>query len=141
MRVVETELSPAVLALLEASGLPAADLRAGRPATFLAAVANGDLLGCVGYELGGSVVLLRSLAVQSTARGDGVGRQLVAEVERHARDAGGKDVFLLTTTAATFFEQLGFKRVAREMAPAFIAGSPQFAGLCPGSAVLMAREL
>jgi len=139
--VIETELSPVVLALLEASGLPAADLRAGRPATFLAAVMDGDLLGCVGYELSGGVALLRSLAVQPTARGHGVGRQLVAEAERHARDAGGKEVFLLTTTAAAFFEQLGFNRVAREVAPSFIAGSPQFTGLCPGSAVLMARGL
>lgn len=132
MRVIETELSPAVLALLEASGLPAADLRAGRPATFLAAVIDCDLLGCVGYELSEGVALLRSLAVQPTARGDGVGRQLVAEAEQHAKDSGAKEVFLLTTTAAAFFEQLGFKRVARDAAPAFIAGLPNSPGYAPG---------
>jgi len=141
MKVIETELSPEVLALLEASGLPATDLRAGRPVTFLAAVADGHLLGCVGYELSAGVALLRSLAVQPSGRGSGVGRQLVAEVERHASAAGARELFLLTTTAAPFFEQLGFEPVAREAAPGFIVGSPQFQGLCPVTAVLMARQL
>lgn len=141
MKVIETGLSPELLALLEASELPATDLRAGRSATFLAAVADGDLLGCIAYELGGESALLRSLAVQPTAQGQGVGRQLVVEVERHAKAAGGNVVFLLTTHAAMFFERLGYERVERDAAPKFIAESPQFAGLCPGSAALMMRRL
>ncbi|RRU03438.1 hypothetical protein EGJ34_19475 [Stenotrophomonas sp. 278] len=47
----------------------------------------------------------------------------------------------LTTTAAPFFEQLGFDRIAREVAPTFIAKSPQILGLCPGSAVLLTKPL
>jgi len=141
MKVIATGLSAGVLALLEASGLPAADLRAGRPVTLLAAVADDDLRGCVGYELSGDVALLRSLAVRPSARGGGAGRELVAAAESHARDSGAATIFLLTTTAAAFFERLGYQRIARDTAPAFIADSPQFLGLCPGTAVLMMRRV
>lgn len=141
MRVNETELSPELLALLEASGLPTADLREGRQVTFLAAGVEGDLHACVGYELADGVAFLRSLAVRSSARGQGLGRQLVAAVEQHVRKAQGAEVFLLTTTAATFFERLGYERISRDVAPAFVAASPQFHGLCPGSAALMRRSL
>lgn len=141
MNITEMPLSGELLTLLEAADLPASDLREGRPATFLAAMDDDELLGCVGYELGGAVALLRSLAVRPEAQGKGLGRVLVAEAERHARDAGAMDMFLLTTTAAPFFEQLGFDRIAREVAPTFIAKSPQILGLCPGSAVLLTKPL
>ena len=71
----------------------------------------------------------------------GLGRQLVVELQQHAKAAGGRTVFLLTTTAAPFFEQLGYERVARDAAPGFIAASTQFSELCPGSAQLMMRRL
>ncbi|MEN5288614.1 arsenic resistance N-acetyltransferase ArsN2 [Stenotrophomonas lactitubi] len=141
MRVMETALSAEVLALLEASGLPTEDLRAGRPITLLAATLDGELLGCVGYESSRDVVLLRSLAIRPMSQGRGLGRHLVVELERHARAAGGRTVFLLTTTAAPFFGQLGYECVARDAAPGFVAASTQFSGLCPGSAQLMMRRL
>ena len=73
MRVMETALSADVLALLEASGLPTEDLRAGRPITLLAATLDGELLGCVGYESSRDVVLLRSLAIRPMSQGRGLG--------------------------------------------------------------------
>lgn len=141
MSLIEIGLDPQVLALLQASGLPAADLREGRAVTFLALRDTSELLGCVGYELSGEVALLRSLAVQPSQRGHGLGRQLVEAAELHVRKAGGAEIFLLTTTAASFFERLGYQRTSRDEAPEFIAGSPQFLGLCPGSAVLMKRRV
>jgi N-acetylglutamate synthase-like GNAT family acetyltransferase len=39
------------------------------------------------------------------SRGNGYGKALVAHVERHARSQGVTDVYLLTTTAAEFFER------------------------------------
>lgn len=141
MSVVENHLTPDLLALLEASELPASDLREGRSATFLSLTSNGELQGCVGLEFSGEIAFLRSLAVRTSARGEGLGRSLVAAAEQRAQSAGSLEMYLLTTGAAPFFELLGYRRVDRKDTPAFVAGSPQFRGLCPASAVLMARRL
>lgn len=63
--------------------------------------------GVVGLEVYGKVALLRSLAVSATSRGNGYGKDLVARAERYAQSLGVTEIYLLTTTAATFFEQLG----------------------------------
>jgi N-acetylglutamate synthase-like GNAT family acetyltransferase len=128
-------------ALLAAGNLPAADLDAGTPVELFALGQEGAPTGLAGLELLGRCGLLRSLVVAPGAREGGLGRRLVAHVERRALGAGLAELWLLTTTAADYFARLGYERMARDAAPAVVARSGQFASLCPASAVLMRKRL
>lgn len=97
--------------------------------------------GVVGVELHGADALLRSLAVAPAARGRGCGGALVKRAERHASEQGARRIYLLTTTAADFFAQLGYKRMDRDEAPESIRATSEFSTLCPVSSVLMLKEM
>jgi amino-acid N-acetyltransferase len=127
--------------LVESAGLPTADLDAADLAHFFGCGAVDRPHGVVGLEVLGAEALLRSLAVEPGARGSGSGRALVAAAEQHARDSGVDSVFLLTTTAAGFFERLGYTRVDREIAPAAIRHTREFGEVCPASATFMVKHL
>ncbi|MFW6382934.1 MAG: hypothetical protein ACOCZD_02725 [Haloferacaceae archaeon] len=58
-----------------------------------------------------------------------------------ARNDGLGAVYLLTTTAADFFADLGFEPVDREAVPEPIRQSAAFADLCPSTATCMRRDL
>ena len=128
-------------ALLSASGLPTADLRDGAKVTLFACTRDSQLRGVVGLEMRGQVALLRSLAVPSPERGSGIGAALVSHAEQYAARQGVDTIYLLTTTAAEFFERRGYRHASRETAPAAIAGTSQFAGLCPSSSAFMAKPV
>ncbi|WP_412070138.1 arsenic resistance N-acetyltransferase ArsN2 [Rubrivirga sp. IMCC43871] len=132
---------PAVLALLRASRLPTSDLSEGHRERFLVARRDGDVVGCVAVEPYGGAGLLRSLAVAPEARGTGLGRRLTAAAEAAARAAGLAQLILLTTTAAPFFESLGWAPVDRADVPEAIRASTEFAGLCPASAACLGKVL
>lgn len=133
--------STEVEAVLADSGLPVSDLRGGSTAVFFGARCDGSLAGVIGIERYGSVALLRSLAVADGARGIGLGRRLVDHVERWAAQHGVRGAYLLTTTAAGFFARLGYEVATRASAPAAIAGTAQFSGLCPASSTFMYKAL
>jgi amino-acid N-acetyltransferase len=129
----------AVTALLGANGLPTADLS---PATALFGVRDASgLEGVVGIEVCGPVGLLRSLAVRADRRRGGLGSALVIEAERMATARGLEALYLLTTTAETFFARRGYVRLSRDEAPVGIRGTTEFASLCPASAAFMWKEL
>ena len=126
-------------ALLREAGLPVDDLVAP-VGVQLSGVFDGDaLVGVVGLERAGDDALLRSLAIAPDRRGTGLARALVASAEREAATQGVRCLYLLTTTAAEFFERLGYRRIARSDAPPAIAATPQFAALCPASSTCMAK--
>lgn len=127
--------------LLAAADLPSADLTAGHFEHFFGCGTQRAPKGVVGVELHGDAALLRSLAVDSQARGRGCASALVARAEAYAAQRGARCMYLLTTTAADFFPRLGYKRLERDDAPAAIRASSEFAGLCPVSAVLMMKEI
>jgi N-acetylglutamate synthase-like GNAT family acetyltransferase len=52
-----------------------------------------------------------------------------------------RNLYLITTTAAPFFERLGFEPVQREAVPEGIRKSPEFASICPTSAAVLRRSL
>lgn len=135
------EDEPAVLALLIASGLTTGDLGSEVMRGFLVAADDGGVLGVAGIEGFGTAGLLRSVAVAPAARGTGLGFALVAAAEAHARRAGIRTLYLLTTTVPEFFDRLGYERVGRDEAPPRIAASAEFARLCPASAVCMRKHL
>jgi amino-acid N-acetyltransferase len=123
----------AVEALLASCSLPAADLREGRPVHFFGIRQDGIPAGVFGIETFGTDGLLRSLAVAGPFRKHGYGRMLVGHAEHWAKRQGVEALYLLTTTAASFFTSLGYCEVPRSAAPAAIAGTTQFSGLCPSS--------
>jgi N-acetylglutamate synthase-like GNAT family acetyltransferase/protein-tyrosine-phosphatase len=131
---------PAVLALLEAAGLP----RAGVPPTltgFVVGTQGEEIVGVAGMEDYGDCGLLRSVAVHPSLRRAGLGRMLVERVLADAGGRGVRDVYLLTTTAERWFPRLGFDRVERSELPAALAASEEFKGACPASAVAMHLRL
>jgi amino-acid N-acetyltransferase len=130
----------AIRALLSAAGLPVADVDVSRQ-VFIVATAGGQTDGCVGLEIHGAAALLRSLAVREQRRGAGVGDALFARARELAAAHRVETLFLLTTSASQFFGRRGFITVDRSMVPADLAGSAQFAGLCPTSATCMMLKL
>jgi amino-acid N-acetyltransferase len=108
---------------------------------FLVAKKNGTLAGAVGLEIYGEVGLLRSLVVEATYRGQGVGIKLCEQVFTYAQVQGVKELYLLTTTAADFFPKLGFTAIDRHSAPPAIQATQEFASICPATAVCMVKTL
>lgn len=109
--------------------------------SFWVARSTHGLIGCAGLETYGGFGLLRSVAVDESARGSGLGERLVARVAAAARARGLSHLFLLTTTAPGFFERRGFQRVERSAVPAQVAESWEFRAGCPATAVAMRFEL
>jgi arsenite methyltransferase len=132
----------AVAALLEAANLPVdgvdACLRGGMA---WVAEAGGRVIGSAALEIHGEAGLVRSVAVDPAVQGRGTGRELVERVLSGAAAARIGRVYLLTTSAASWFAGLGFEEVRRDAVPAGIAGSAEFTALCPSTATVMARDL
>lgn len=128
-----------VIRLLETSKMPTADLS---DRIQMLGVWHGDrLVGVVGLEPFGDVGLLRSLAVDTSERGTGLGSRLVERLEAMARDEGIGSLYLLTTTAEAFFQRRGYACVPRESAPAAIRGTSEFSSICPASSMFMCKVL
>jgi arsenate reductase len=99
------------------------------------------VVGYGGFEIYGAEVLLRSIVILPQFRGSGRGRRAVHTLIEIAHEHGAKRAYLLTTSAVSFFESLGFNRIERNDAPASILNSEQTKRVCPGSAVLLMRDL
>ena len=128
-----------VKGLLEANDLPVSDLTAD--VILMGRRSGGRLVGVVGLEALGSVGLLRSLAVETSERGGGLGGKLVSAVEQLAREAGIGELYLLTTTAEPYFARRGYQRLTREAAPAAIRQTTEFSSICPASSAFMRKVL
>ena len=101
---------------------------------------GGTILGTAGLEMHGAYALLRSLVVANAARGRGLGALLTARALGEATARGIRAVYLLTTTAETFFPRFGFQRIARDDVPPALRASRELQGACPASAVVMERR-
>jgi amino-acid N-acetyltransferase len=125
--------------LLSSEELPIEDLTEDSVKHFLVIREGAAVIGAVGLEVHGGVVLLRSLVVAWEHRKCGLGVALADAAESLARTLGASAIYLLTTTAADFFAARGFRIVAREKVPAEIKGTAEFASLCPSSATVMVK--
>ena len=141
MNIARNPSEAAAKALLASSGLPTSDIKPIHMANFFGLWSGSTLVGVVGIEPFGSVALLRSLAVAASIRGSGSGSSLLEHAEREAAHSGAHSVFLLTTTAELFFARRGYCAVPREVAPAAIRNTTEFAGLCPSNSALMVKQL
>ncbi len=102
---------------------------------------EGVLVGCAGWERYGEYGLLRSVAIRSEVRGQGLGRQMLRYTLEQARRAFLIDLYLLTTTSPDFFASEGFQAVGREGVPLSVQESVEFQGVCPDSAIVMRLAL
>ena len=132
---------PAILDLLRAAALPAVDLGPGHLERFLVARRADAVVGCVAVEAYGAAGLLRSLAVAPSWRGRGLGGRLAEAAEAHARDRGLGALYLLTTTAAPFFEAHGWAPTDRAVVPEAVRQSSEFEGVCPASAACLSKQV
>ena len=133
--------SQEVGALLVACDLPVADLQDNGNVYLFGFRHNSELVGVVGVEVCGDFGLLRSLAISAAHRGNGLGQKLVAFSEEWANRSNLKALYLLTNTADSFFERLGYEELSRAEAPRSITETPQFVELCPDSSTLLGKGL
>ena len=88
---------------------------------FIVALRRGAIVGCAELApLSGRVAEVRSLVVNGSARGLGIGRALVSELQRRARRDGFESVCAFTHDAG-FFVRLGFSLVPHSWVPEKIA--------------------
>ena len=141
--LIATRLQPGELSglarLLSASSLPSADL--AEPDRVFFRFGVDHIVGYGGLEGEGTDRLLRSVIVLPHRRGHGVGRAIVATLEREARELGVQQLHLLTTTAAPFFGAIGYAAANRHTAPPTVAASREFTSLCPASAGYLVKAL
>ena len=97
----------AVKKLLASAQLPITDITPEHMEHFFGSWAGSSLEGVVGVEIYGSAALLRSLAVVASRRCSALGAKLLAEVEQYAMEKGVRSIFLLTTTAESYFMKQG----------------------------------
>jgi amino-acid N-acetyltransferase len=129
------------VALLQSQGLPVSDITDEHLEHFFFTGSDNSPTGLVGVEIYGTDALLRSLVVAETARAQGIGSALVKPVEEYASARRVATMYLLTTTAETFFKRLGYEYIDRSQASLSIGRTSEFASLCPASSAFMIKRL
>jgi len=120
---------PKVKALLRESGLPYEDIKTPQLKHFLVIRDGERISGVVGIDLYGAAALLRSLAVAPNYRRFSFASNLLAKIEEYAKAKGAEALYLLTMTAAGFFEKRGYQKIDRKGVPGAIRATPVFGGL------------
>lgn len=128
------------VALLRSAGLPVSDLTDAHLSNFYYSGSVAEPNGIIGLELYGMHALLRSLVVAVSMRSTGLGSALLDHAESHARRAGVQSIYLLTTTAESFFSHRGYVLTRRDDAPASIRATREFADICPASSAFMVKH-
>lgn len=132
---------PELRRLLADSDLHHEDITTAQLKHFLLGWDGPKLVAVIGVELKNHSALLRSLAVDSDYRNRRIATRLVGEIEDYAKSMEVDTLYLLTLTAEAFFKKCGYRRIARDSAPAGIQETSEFKNLCPASAVCMVRYL
>jgi amino-acid N-acetyltransferase len=133
-------LQPANLAQLEEllcqNNLPTQDC-AAQAQNFYGIFDGDELIAAGGLEPAADYSLLRSVVVKEQYRASGLARSISEYLISLAEARGKKAVYLLTETAETYFERLGFSSVDRAQVPLEIIQTRQFTSLCPDTASCM----
>lgn len=131
---------PAVERLLRESELPTVGVE-DAIGDFLVAQAGDDIVGVVGMEYCCNYGLLRSTAVAPSWRNKGIARQLVERIIGQAESRGTQALYLLTTTAESYFPSFGFRTTTQESVPPEVQATDEFKSACPASATVMYQVL
>jgi phosphinothricin acetyltransferase len=129
---------PAIVALARSVNLPP-DGIAGALEYFWVAREGEQTVGSIGLEVYANLVLLRSVAVSPQRQRTGLGRTLTDVALSYLAARQFRAVYLLTTTAESFFACYGFRRISRSAVPASVQQSVEFRSACPDTATCMAR--
>ena len=130
----------AVIALLSAEKLPTDDL----PETldnFIVAISDAEVIGVAGLEIYGNYGLLRSVAIRSDFRSQGIAAKLLRRIDALASLKGLTELYLLTETASDYFERKTYRRIERVEIPEEVQQSSEFSHVCPVSAIIMKKQL
>lgn len=100
-----------------------------------------ELIACLGIEMFEDNALLRSVAIKRRNAHQGLGTELIKFILTESRELNIQALFLLTETAAPFFEKIGFFVVERNDVPLSIQSSTEFTELCAESATCMKISL
>jgi len=85
--------------------------------SFIVAEADGRIVGCCALHIiWEDLAEIKSLAVDDSHKGTGIGRSLVADALKQAVELGLKRVFALTLEPA-FFQKMGFEIVSKDKLP------------------------
>ena len=131
---------PSILQLVLDAGLPIDGLVEHLNDAFVARD-GAAIVGCSALETYADGALLRSVVVAPIARGLGVGQRLTEAAVTWAQSVGMPAVYLLTTSAESYFPKFGFVPVTREHVPASVKESIEFRSACPASAIVMWKPL
>lgn len=126
--------------LLETHQLPVDDLEA-HLGTAVVARHKGAVVGSAALEVYRDGGLLRSVAVSPELAGRGLGRRLTEAIIDLAGSLGTPALYLLTTTAQTYFPAFGFEEINRSAVPESVKASVEFTSACPSTAVVMRKRL
>ena len=129
-----------IINLLQTQKLPSEDLPLLLNDFFLA-LEDDELIGVVGMERYGRYGLLRSMVVHPGYRNKHIAEKLVNKLEETAASSGITSIFLLTETAADYFERKGYYTITRDEVPIDLMGSAEFSHVCPVSATVMKKQL
>lgn len=140
IRVATNQDLPAIEQLLASNDLPLDGVADGL-CRFLVAESGERIVGVIGMETRGRYGLLRSTAVATDWRNRGIARRLVERIIAEAEARDFRALYLLTTTAETYFPSLGFRKATRDAVPDPIRATSEFQDACPASATVMCLTL
>ncbi len=126
--------------LLSDAGLGTQDIR-GAPDWLYIAHNNGRRIGVGGIQPVDGYGLVRSVVVKPAVRGRGYGSALCRALERRGIEQAISELYLLTTSAAQFFEALGYDACDRSAAPTAMQKTAQFDVLCPATASCLRKSI
>lgn len=135
-----TQPDETVFELLEEADLATSDLKNPDVRLFEATV-SGRFVGFGGFELYGTDALLRSVVVHPDMRSRGLGTRICLELEDELAESMCRTIYLLTSDASGFFEQLGYEQVERASVPDTIRSTHEFSRGCPTSAPCMVKTI
>jgi len=130
---------PQLRLLLEQNELPVADVSEKNINNFYCVKKKRSVIGIIGVEIYYRSALLRSLAVDEKYYKNGIGKNLVTFIEKFCTDKGVKTLFLLTTTAESYFSKLKYKTIDRAILPIDIKNTAEYKILCPDTAIAMSK--
>src|ERR1700691_6290951 len=93
-------------------------------ACYIVAYVGDEAVGVIGVESKIDAALLRSLYVNESMRGRGIGAALVAGARKAAHTRGARYLYLFTRDAGEFFERMAFESTDTASVMSALAGAP-----------------